>query len=401
MTDKSQRVKFGLALSGGGSRAMAFHLGCLRTLNEKNLLDKVELISSVSGGSFLAAMYAYSDDNFSDFETRVRHQLKKGFVGGIVKYTLLSVETPKILIAILTAGFLNIFGLILGVIFGVLKLFGVTSKKLNEFVVQFQAPLRRFASRSTAFEKYLRKEVFGALRLDQVKRSNLQIVINATEFKTGTAFRFGSKETGSWRFGILTGDIPFISEAVVASAAFPALLPSFDWNKTFSKNGTSTEHRVILTDGGVYDNLGISCMLPGRSSDFSTNAYQADYIICCSASAGQSIGRDRPYSLGARLKKTVTIIHDRTHRLSYDLLHRLKVVGETDNENGIQGFILPYLGQQDTNLVSKPDDFVTRDQVFDYPTDFSPMSDENMDLLVKRGEQLTRLLLEQYPLPTS
>jgi hypothetical protein len=31
----------GLALSGGGSRAIAFHLGCLRALQERGVLQKV------------------------------------------------------------------------------------------------------------------------------------------------------------------------------------------------------------------------------------------------------------------------------------------------------------------------------------------------------------------------
>ena len=50
------RPDIGLALSGGGSRAMAFHLGCLRALHDEGLLDQVATISAVSGGSVLAAL---------------------------------------------------------------------------------------------------------------------------------------------------------------------------------------------------------------------------------------------------------------------------------------------------------------------------------------------------------
>ena len=42
-------VKVGLALSGGGTRAMAFHLGCLRALDDLGILGKVEVVSGVSG----------------------------------------------------------------------------------------------------------------------------------------------------------------------------------------------------------------------------------------------------------------------------------------------------------------------------------------------------------------
>ncbi|WP_179199448.1 patatin-like phospholipase family protein, partial [Streptomyces viridochromogenes] len=45
----------GLALSGGGSRAAAFHLGCLRALHDRDLLDSIRVVSGISGGSLLAA----------------------------------------------------------------------------------------------------------------------------------------------------------------------------------------------------------------------------------------------------------------------------------------------------------------------------------------------------------
>jgi predicted acylesterase/phospholipase RssA len=44
-----------LALSGGGFRATLFHLGVIRYLAEKQKLDEVKAICSVSGGSVLAA----------------------------------------------------------------------------------------------------------------------------------------------------------------------------------------------------------------------------------------------------------------------------------------------------------------------------------------------------------
>jgi predicted acylesterase/phospholipase RssA len=44
----------GIALSGGGYRAMVFHVGALIRLNEVALLRKVKRISSVSGGSITA-----------------------------------------------------------------------------------------------------------------------------------------------------------------------------------------------------------------------------------------------------------------------------------------------------------------------------------------------------------
>ena len=40
--------KIALALSGGGARAMAFHLGCLRALHDLGILDRVRVLSTVS-----------------------------------------------------------------------------------------------------------------------------------------------------------------------------------------------------------------------------------------------------------------------------------------------------------------------------------------------------------------
>ncbi|MBI5440510.1 MAG: patatin-like phospholipase family protein [Deltaproteobacteria bacterium] len=47
-----------LCLSGGGFRAVLFHLGALRRLNEMGLLAKVDTLSATSGGSILAAHLA-------------------------------------------------------------------------------------------------------------------------------------------------------------------------------------------------------------------------------------------------------------------------------------------------------------------------------------------------------
>src|ERR671918_1287191 len=48
----------GLALSGGGFRAMLFHLGAVVRLNELRLLRELDEISSVSGGAIVAGRLA-------------------------------------------------------------------------------------------------------------------------------------------------------------------------------------------------------------------------------------------------------------------------------------------------------------------------------------------------------
>lgn len=51
-----------MALSGGGMRAIIFHLGVIKYLAEKKLLEKIEYISTVSGGSISVA-FMYTNNN--------------------------------------------------------------------------------------------------------------------------------------------------------------------------------------------------------------------------------------------------------------------------------------------------------------------------------------------------
>jgi NTE family protein len=69
----------GLALSGGGSRAVAFHLGCLRALNDLGILERIRVFSTISGGSVIGAYYAYTPHkSFSEFESDMRMILREG-----------------------------------------------------------------------------------------------------------------------------------------------------------------------------------------------------------------------------------------------------------------------------------------------------------------------------------
>src|SRR5436309_3177346 len=73
-----------LALSAGGSCAIAFHLGSLRALHERGVLQKVSVISVVSGGFVIAGMYAYSNDDFERFDDRVVDLLRRGLQWSVI-----------------------------------------------------------------------------------------------------------------------------------------------------------------------------------------------------------------------------------------------------------------------------------------------------------------------------
>ena len=272
-------MKIGLALSGGGSRAIAFHLGCLRALHDCGLLSKLSAMSSVSEGSVIAALWAYSDDEFSEFDDRVTEVLRNGLPKGIIRNTLFSLETPKILATLATYGLLALVASLLALLGSLLARLGWATNPLSGLSRWISEHFRRYASRSTAFERSLRRSVFGTTRMDEVKRLGLNVVINASELRTGTTFRYGSKETGCWVLGTLTGEAPHVSQTVASSAAFPVLLPAFDQILEFEKKGETQPKRVLISDGGVYENLGISCLLPGQNPKFATNV-SAQFTNC-------------------------------------------------------------------------------------------------------------------------
>src|ERR1043166_6725179 len=79
-TGNSDSLQVFLAFSGGGTRAAALSYGVLEELartqivwegQSRRLLDEVDYISAVSGGSFTAAYYAlHGDGIFTDFEEK-------------------------------------------------------------------------------------------------------------------------------------------------------------------------------------------------------------------------------------------------------------------------------------------------------------------------------------------
>ncbi len=89
----SHQGKVGLALSGGGFRASLYHLGVLARLAEMDVLRHVEVISTVSGGSIVGALYylkvkelletkADSDIEASDY-VRIVRDVQTVFMNGI------------------------------------------------------------------------------------------------------------------------------------------------------------------------------------------------------------------------------------------------------------------------------------------------------------------------------
>src|SRR6185369_15104512 len=69
VTEQPEHPKLGLALSGGGHRAAFFHVGVLARLAELGLLRPIQVISTVSGGSIVGALYYLHVKNLLESKT--------------------------------------------------------------------------------------------------------------------------------------------------------------------------------------------------------------------------------------------------------------------------------------------------------------------------------------------
>jgi NTE family protein len=216
------------------------------------------------------------------------------------------------------------------------------------------------------------------------------LIINAADLRTGSAFYFSRQSSGSWRLGELANTDITIGHAVTASAAYPLLLPSLDEVLPFNKrDGSRRDESVTLTDGGVYDNLGLAPLWPDRDPGTSLDVTEIDTIICCRA--GYGLRSDPPSQfLFARLISAFTCVHDRAQNAAMKRLFDLKKAGV------LKGFLLPYLGQSDDRLKYPPEDLVTREEVYAYPTNFSAMPEEWIEKLSRRGEQLTKAVIAEH-----
>ena len=105
-----------------------------------------------------------------------------------------------------------------------------------------------------------------------VAHESLDTIINTTELCTRSAFCFGSLQSSCWRYGEIPPEEAHVADAVAASAAYPILLPPLERQYEFTKGDDLVRcERVLLSDGGTFDNLGVTPLEPRRSSEITTN----------------------------------------------------------------------------------------------------------------------------------
>lgn len=359
MSMGNERPRVGLSLSGGGFRATAFGLGALRALNDRRVLPDVRVVSGISGGSLLAAMWAYGPEGFGEFDETVTKLLRRGLQMELAMRTF---APPSVVASAVSAAS------------------AALARGGNR---------PRSGSRTEALVDALAAHSFGVKKMFEVTHPSLSTVISATDLSTGNAVRFGSKVSSCSPHGVIAGPVR-VADAVAASAAFPVLLPPLSRAYTFSRtDGTEHTEPMRMTDGGVYDNLGLSPLLPGRSQQHTSHVYDLDYIIAVDAGPGRTATRAPNFMVG-RLKRSFEIAHTRNQDGSRARVHELAAAGR------MKGFVYSYLGMPDARLPVPVADLVERQQTAAYPTNFARMAREDLNAIAIRGEQLTRALVEFY-----
>ncbi len=305
--DKSGK-KIGVALSGGGYRAAAYHIGTLRALDRLGILDHVDVISSVSGGSITSAYYAlnkekYSGD-FAAFEESFARKLQRGVLWSSVLNLLLIVALMALSVY-LVGWWVLIPELIV--------LFFFSYKLLN-----FSFWIKR------AYDRLF----FKGAKLSHFPETPL-IAINSTNIATGTLFTFSQKKIrghyidpnekdGDRRklqeIGFEEhGDFP-VCDAVMASSCVPfAFSPIRIKKKYHKKHPVYRIERPLLVDGGLYDNQGAH-KLSNKDSD-----YHTPIVIVSDAGAGVMNAR-WAFNIPLMLMKTSNI-----------MMHRIKTFQMEDN----------------------------------------------------------------------
>ena len=385
----SEEIRVGLALSGGGARAMAFHLGCLRALESSGILKQVEVVSGVSGGGVAGALLVRSS-SFSEFDMEMRKLLRRGFIWPAIRKLFTTLEGAKAFICWIVIVPLSAFFGLVSTLLWVISLCLKPEYRARLRSIKLYSPVRRFASRTTVLQRVFEEDVFGGCKLRELARDKPLLVITAADLRTGSAFYFSPRSCGSWRLGEVADKNVTVGRAVAASTAYPTALPALDLVLPFDKrDGTRREERVSLADGGVYDNLGLAALWPDRDPDISLNVNVVDVIISCRAGYGPRFDPPRLLLLG-RMKNAFFCTHDRAQNAATKRLFDLLEGGK------LKGVLMPYLGQNDKRLNCAPEDLVTREETFSYPTDFFAMSEEWTEKLSRRGEQLTRALIAEH-----
>ena len=265
----------GLALSGGGFRATLFGLGSLWRLNDVGLLGKLDRITSVSGGSIVAGVLAHRWSQLTWDNGRATN-----FVTEIADPVRAFCEKT-----------IDIGAGLLGLI--------TPFKGAGDFL----------ADRYT-------KSLFGKVMLkdlpDARTPGNPKFIFYATNLQTGRSFRFRQDMLADYMLGVSSHtDVP-LAFAVAASSAFPPIFSPIEletdpasWKQGGNlPNLDALRKKIVLTDGGVYDNLGLESLVDN-----------VDIVLVSDAGAPMEIEEDPHGDYLRQLGRVRDILIDQTRAL--------------------------------------------------------------------------------------
>ena len=226
LNEDDERVEPGIALclSGGGYRAMLFHVGALWRLNELGYLPKLDRVSSVSGGSITAGTLGMNWHNLVFDADGLATNFDEQFVQPVRKLASKTIDLGAVIRGILLPG-------------------TIADRVAGAY----------------------RKHVFGELTLQDLP-DKPRFVINSTNIQTGSLWRFSKPYMADYHVGMVRNPKVELAVAVAASSAFPPILSpvqlkvdpaSFDRTQSGPLNVRPYTSDVVLADGGVYDNLGL------------------------------------------------------------------------------------------------------------------------------------------------
>lgn len=335
----------GLCLSGGGYRAMLFHVGALWRLTDMNLLKSLTRISSVSGGSITAAALALSWDALSDGDVQM---FKARIVDPLRKLASKTIDRPSIISGAFLPG------------------------TVGNYVAK-------------AYADHLFDE-----RTLQAFPDEPRFIINATNLETGSLFRFSKKHASDWRLGQIAAPDIRIADAVAASSAFPPILSPFllAVEPGSFAGGTGIDEDfltdIALTDGGVYDNLGIETV------------WKRCATVLVSDGGGKLADDSEPPSDWARQSKRVldVIDHQVRNLRKRQIVHSLEQRQRQGAYWGIRTDIADY-GLSD----ALPCPFAKTIAIADEPTRLKRMSAERQEQIINWGYAVTDAALRRYHVP--
>ena len=290
-------MKIALALSGGGHRAAAFHLGVLSFLAEKQLMENVAVISTTSGGSILAAQL------FQQGADKVGVDR-----AGSDKTGQAELLWPKSEQFLTTA-------------LGQAEALIVNESLENGFIKCMFLPKNwsKWGHRANLMAEVINKRWNISALMSDVPTSPHWIINSATNVsgsrwfvrKTGASPQMGSDD-----IGLSDASCFPIADAVAMSAAYPGVIGpycleshNYDWH--YANNGEDNQQLLqnkiglYLSDGALYDNLGIE---PLFNLEQSSLAYPDTNFLVVS-DAGSGLKRQRLAPAWRPLLRTIRLIN--------------------------------------------------------------------------------------------